>query len=94
MGFHDPRVDQLLDEARMEMDYVQRAGLYREIQTLVMHSAPLVPQLVNSDGYLMRSWVNGAALSHLGATYLPFRSVWFDQRRRTGNSTPAVAARR
>jgi peptide/nickel transport system substrate-binding protein/oligopeptide transport system substrate-binding protein len=78
MSFRDPKVDQLLNEARSEMDYMKRAGLYQNINQLVMHSAPLISQHVNSNSYLFHSSVKGIEMSPMGVIYLPFRKLWFE----------------
>jgi peptide/nickel transport system substrate-binding protein/oligopeptide transport system substrate-binding protein len=78
MHFRDPQVDQLLDAARSEMDYLKRADLYRNLNQLVMHSAPLISQHVNSNNYLFRSSVKDIEMSSMGVIYLPFRKIWFE----------------
>lgn len=84
MRFQDAQVDELLERARTETDYLERAALYKSIEQRVMQNAPMVSQHINSNNYLFRSWVRGADMSHLGVIYLPLRTVWFDQ-------TPKVA---
>jgi oligopeptide transport system substrate-binding protein len=80
MGYYNPEVDQLLEQGRKETDYLKRVEIYRQIQKLVMLDAPIICQHVNSFNYLFQPWIKGIELSHLGAIYLPFRSIWFDQR--------------
>ena len=79
MGYQNAEVDQLLEQGRRETDYLKRVEIYREIQKLVMLDAPVICQHVNSLNYLFQPWVKGAELNHLGAIYLPFRNIWFDQ---------------
>ena len=81
MGYNNPEVDQLLEQARVEKDYMKRVELYRDIQKRVMRDAPIISQHVNSFYYLFQPWVKGVELSHLGAIYLPFRDIWFDQQK-------------
>ena len=87
MRFHDPKVDQLLNQARQEMDYIKRVDMYRDIEQLVIHSAPIISQHVNSNNYLFRSTVKGADVDLLGTAYLPFRKVWFDQQQLTSDGS-------
>jgi peptide/nickel transport system substrate-binding protein/oligopeptide transport system substrate-binding protein len=77
MGYHNAEVDALLEQGREETDYMKRAELYQLIQERVMRDAPIVSQHINSSNYLFQPWVNGIELSNLGATYLPFRNIWF-----------------
>ena len=42
--YRNPRVDQLLEQARKAFDGVQRIALYREVERLVMDDAPWIPQ--------------------------------------------------
>jgi oligopeptide transport system substrate-binding protein len=85
MGYNNPEVDELLEQARIEKDYMQRVELYRDIQKRVMREAPIICQHVNSFSYLFQPWVKGVKLSHLGATYLRFKDIWFDQHKSAGN---------
>ena len=75
MGYHNPEVDELLEQARRETDYMARIKKYREIQKQVMRQAPLISQHVNSFNFLFQPWVKGAEVSYLGAAYIPFRKV-------------------
>ncbi len=75
MGYNNPEVDELLEQARSELDYMKRVKKYQKIQDLVMQDAPMICQHVNSFNYVFQPWVNGVEMSHLGAIYLPFRKV-------------------
>ncbi|AOY60676.1 ABC transporter substrate-binding protein [Desulfococcus multivorans] len=78
MGYSNPIIDQALEEARREMDYMKRVEIYREVQRLVMSEAPIITQHVNSFNYLFQPWVKGVEISYLGGAYIPFRKVWID----------------
>ena len=75
MGYHNPKVDKLLDQARRETDYLKRMDLYREVQKLVMVDAPLISQHVNGFNFLFQPWVQGVEVSYLGAAYVPFKNA-------------------
>jgi ABC-type transport system substrate-binding protein len=68
----------MLENARQEVDYIKRIQTYRDVQSQVMHDAPLIPQHVNSFNYLFQPWVKGIEVSYLGAAYIPFRKIWID----------------
>jgi len=78
MGYANPIIDQALEEARREMDYMKRVEIYREAQRLVMSEAPIITQHVNSFNYLYQPWVKGVEINYLGGAYIPFRKVWID----------------
>lgn len=81
MGYHNPKVDELLDQARRETDYMKRVDLYREVQKMVMVDAPLINQHVNGFNFLFQPWVKGVEVSYLGAAYVPFKKVWIESLR-------------
>lgn len=83
MGYANPEVDRLLEQARGELDYMKRAEQYRKIERQVLQDAPLICQHVNSFNYVLQPWVQQVNLSHLGAIYLPFHNVWIDQQQFT-----------
>ena len=78
MGYNNPEVDKLLEQARGELDYMKRVEQYRKIEKIVMKDAALISQHVNSFNYVFQPWVKGVEMSHLGAIYLPFRNIWID----------------
>ena len=79
MGYHNHKVDELLDQARRETDYMKRMVLDREAQKLVMVDAPLISQHINGFNYLFQPWVRGVEASYLGAAYVPFKKVWVEK---------------
>ena len=79
MGYQNHKVDELLDQARRETDYMKRMVLYREVQKLVMVDAPLISQHVNGFNYLFQPWVKGVEASYLGAAYVPYKKVWVEK---------------
>jgi peptide/nickel transport system substrate-binding protein/oligopeptide transport system substrate-binding protein len=78
MGYENSTIDRMLENARQEVDYIKRIQTYRDVQSQVMHDAPLIPQHVNSFNYLFQPWVKGIEVSYLGAAYIPFRKIWID----------------
>ena len=78
MGYQNTEIDQMLEMARQEVNYIKRINIYREVQKLVMKETPLIAQHVNSFNYLFQPWVKGIEVNYLGAAYIPFRKVWID----------------
>jgi len=73
---HNPRVDQLLEQARQERDEAQRIALYHEVERLVLHDAPWIPQHYSILEYLYQPYVQGVELSWLGKRDIPLYKIW------------------
>ena len=78
MGYRNPEIDDLLEIARKETDYMKRINIYRNVQQKVMAESPLIAQHVNSFNYLFQSWVKDVEVNYLGAAYIPFRKIWIN----------------
>jgi oligopeptide transport system substrate-binding protein len=76
MLYRNPRVDQLLEEARQETDYAQRVKLYREAERIVMEDAPWITQHNHIFEYLYQPYVQGVEVSLLGDRWLPMNKIW------------------
>jgi len=76
MGYKDENVNQLILSARGESDPAERAKMYREIETLIMKSTPLIPLIYLSVDWVYKSYVQGAQPSALGADYMSLHRVW------------------
>ena len=79
MGYFNPIVDKMLEDARDETDYMKRVEQYRKIEKLVIEDAHVISQHVNSFNFVFQPWVKGVELNHMGASYLPFKKIWLDQ---------------
>jgi ABC-type transport system substrate-binding protein len=78
--YRNPRVDQLLEQARKEVDEAQRITLYRELERLVMDDAPWMPQHHSVVHYLYQPYVQGVEVSLLGDRTIPMKKIWFKKR--------------
>ncbi|HSF31400.1 MAG TPA: ABC transporter substrate-binding protein [Candidatus Tectomicrobia bacterium] len=74
--YHNPRVDQLLDQARSELDETQRIALYHEVESIVMDDAPWITQHYHVFERLFQPYVKGVEVSLLGDWALPLAKVW------------------
>jgi oligopeptide transport system substrate-binding protein len=74
--YHSTRVDQLLDRARAEQDYLKRVLLYKEIERLIMDDAPVIPLNYVTYDRLFQSYVQSIEVSALGEPYIPMRKIW------------------
>jgi oligopeptide transport system substrate-binding protein len=75
--YRNPRVDQLLEQARRGVDDVQRLALYREVERIVMDDAPWIAQNYHVSEYLYQPYVQGVEVSLLGIRAIPLKKIWF-----------------
>jgi ABC-type transport system substrate-binding protein len=76
MRFDNQKIDQMLLSARENNDPVNRTAIYRQIETQVMESSPIIPLLYLNVDRVYRSNVEGAQPSALGAHTMPLYGVW------------------
>jgi oligopeptide transport system substrate-binding protein len=74
--YRNPRVDQLLEQARQALDQAQRIALYREVERIVLHDAPWITQQYPVLEYLYQPYVQGVELSWLGKRDIPLHKIW------------------
>jgi len=74
--YRNPRVDQLLEQARKELDEAQRITLYREVERTVLHDAPWITQQYLILEYLYQPYVQGVEISLLGKRDIPLHKIW------------------
>jgi peptide/nickel transport system substrate-binding protein len=75
--YHNPLVDQLLDDARRETDDLRRVKLYRETEQLILNDAPAVLLLHHTFESLFQTYVEGIEVSALGDQYIPMWKIRF-----------------
>jgi len=78
--YRNPRVDQLLEQARERLPYAQRIALYREVERLVLDDAPWIPQHYLVLEYLYQPYVQRVEISLLGGRMIPLKKIWLKQR--------------
>jgi peptide/nickel transport system substrate-binding protein/oligopeptide transport system substrate-binding protein len=74
--YRNPRVDQLLEQARKKLSYAQRIALYRAVERLVMDDAPWITQHYYASEYLYQPYVRGVEVGLLGYQTLPLKKIW------------------
>ena len=74
--YSNPRVDQLLEQAKRELNEAQRIVLYREVERIVQDDAPWIPQHHAVLEYLYQPYVQGAEASLLGHRTIPLKKIW------------------
>ena len=59
LGYSNPEVDALLDEAALEQDPDRREELYRQAEQLIINDAPWVPLYYSTEYWLVKPRVKG-----------------------------------
>lgn len=80
MGYHNPRVDYLLAEARRERAVERRMALYRTAEQLILTDAPLIPLIHFVYHRALQPSVRGFEVNALGDPYIPMRKVWLERK--------------
>jgi oligopeptide transport system substrate-binding protein len=83
--YRNPLVDQLLEQARRELDEAQRIQLYREVERIVMDDAPWIAQHHYVSEYFYQPYVQGVEVSLLGDRTIPMKKIWLKKRRPEGS---------
>jgi peptide/nickel transport system substrate-binding protein/oligopeptide transport system substrate-binding protein len=94
--YRNPLVDRLLEEARRDVNDVQRIALYREVERIVMDDAPWIAQNYHVFEHLYQPHVQGVEISLLGNRAIPLKKVWFKKSSSEGDTqaTPDVQSSR
>lgn len=74
IGYRNPEVDRLLDEARGEADPARRAALYEQAQQTIIDDAVVVPLYAEESYTLIKPYVHGMTITPLGI--LGLETVW------------------
>ncbi|RMF84823.1 MAG: ABC transporter substrate-binding protein [Nitrospinota bacterium] len=77
--YHNPQVDQFMEEARRETDYLRRVQLYRTMEQLVVNDAPWISQHHKVFEFLYQPYVRGVEINSLGAPYIPMKKIWLER---------------
>ena len=77
--YRNPLVDQVLEQARKELDYAQRMALYRQVEHLVIDDAPWILQHHDVLDYLYQPYVQGVEVNNLGKRAIPLKNIWLQK---------------
>lgn len=74
-GYANPKVDKLLEEARLESDPVRRMKIYHRAEQMIVEGAPWIPLIHGVDYVLVKPYVKGlkrlpTGTYHLEETYI------------------------
>ncbi len=76
MRYKDSEVDRLLRAARIQFEPAERAGIYQQIQELILKTAPVIPLVHLSSDQVYQSNVQGIQLNALGGHKSSLYQVW------------------
>lgn len=80
--YANPRVDELLDRARFEIDSKTRVALYQQAEQLIVDDAPWVFVFHYTTHGIRQPYVHGMKVTPMGTPYTAYRLLWI--------STPTV----
>ena len=83
--YRNPLVDQLLEQARKELDEAQRIALYRQVERTIMEDAPWITQHHYVINFLYQPYVHGVEISLLGRQTIPLK-IWFKKNLAEGST--------
>ena len=64
--YANPRVDELLEKARVEKDFDERMRLYQEVEKIIVEEAPWIPLSHGVDYTLVKPYVKGLVINPQG----------------------------
>jgi ABC-type transport system substrate-binding protein len=74
--YQNPKVDQMLLDARGNNEPVKRAQLYQQIEALVMQSTPIIPLFYLSIDRVYQSSVQGVQLNAIAPELMAYHRIW------------------
>jgi peptide/nickel transport system substrate-binding protein/oligopeptide transport system substrate-binding protein len=77
--YQNPQVDQLLEQARRETEYLKRMEIYRRVERIAVSDAPWITQNHRVFEYLYQPYVQGVELNSLGPHYIPMKKIWLQR---------------
>ena len=80
-GYANAEVDELLVQARTELDVQRRMERYRRAEQLVLDDAVVMPVWHFTYERLFQSYVRSVEVNGLGDPYIPLRKVWLERPR-------------
>lgn len=79
MRFNNEIVDSMFTTARKTVDPIERSGIYRNIESTILASFPLIPMFYMSVDQVYQPHVKGIMISALGAHTMKLNHIWLDQ---------------
>jgi oligopeptide transport system substrate-binding protein len=74
-GYHNPEVDAMLEQARVELDVSTRLALYQEIERLLLEDGAAITLWHGVSDALVNERIEGFVLAPMGAPVIPLLSI-------------------
>jgi ABC-type transport system substrate-binding protein len=78
MGYSNPEVDKLLEQARTEQDPEERLQLYQEVEQIIINDAPWVPLFYEVEYWLTKPYIQDMIYPSMIIPKLQYVSVETD----------------
>jgi len=78
-GYANRALDEMVMDARKQLEAPQRVALYRLAEQTVMDDAPVMPIFHYTYERVFQRYVRSVEVSGLGDPYIPFRKIWLDR---------------
>jgi ABC-type transport system substrate-binding protein len=80
-GHRSPETDRLLAHGAVELNPVERARVYRQLERQILEQAPLIPLYHTMGIVAVQSDVKGLTPTPLGLAKVDLEKVWIEQQR-------------
>ncbi len=78
-GYRNPEVDKILDRAKREVNALERVGLYRKAEQMILEDAVIVPTINHVFQQAYRPNIRGVEVNALGGPYIPMKKIWISR---------------
>ena len=78
-SYENSEFDRLMEQAKGEINVVRRAGLFRQMEQIILDDCPIVPILHYVYEGAFQPYVRGVELNALGSQYIPMKKVWLEK---------------
>jgi ABC-type oligopeptide transport system substrate-binding subunit len=76
-AYSNPRIDQLLEEARSESDLDARVAIYQQVEQIIVEDAPWLPLFFDREFLLVKPHVKGFFVAPMAIPYL--KDIWIER---------------
>lgn len=78
-GYKRPELDKILDIAKREVNSLERVGLYRKAEQMILEDAVIVPTINHVFQQAYQPNVRGVEVNALGGPYIPMKKIWLSK---------------
>jgi ABC-type transport system substrate-binding protein len=78
-GYENPKLDELLQMAEVEISWKKRIGLFHKIEEVLLADVPAIPLFAHQNRVAMQPYIRGVEYPSLGFDYLDAKKIWLDK---------------